>query len=93
MQSPIATSKIAAVQAAPVYLDRDATIAKACDLIAVAGGEGARLIVFPEAFIPAYPGWVWHLAPAQAGDMLSALYAELLDQGGDDSQCRYRSVV
>ena len=80
MQSPIATSKIAAIQAAPVYLDRDATIAKACDLIAVAGGEGAGLIVFPEAFIPAYPGWVWHLAPAQAGGMLSALYAELLDQ-------------
>ena len=80
MQSPIATSKIAAIQAAPVYLDRDATIAKACDLIAVAGGDGARLIVFPEAFIPAYPGWVWHLAPAQAGGMLSGLYAELLDQ-------------
>jgi nitrilase len=74
------SSKIAAVQAAPVYLDREATIAKACDLIATAGREGAQLIVFPEAFIPTYPGWVWHLAPAQAGDMLSALYAELLDQ-------------
>jgi nitrilase len=74
------SSKIAAVQAAPVYLDREATIVKACDLIATAGREGAQLIVFPEAFIPTYPGWVWHLAPAQAGDMLSALYAELLDQ-------------
>jgi nitrilase len=74
------SSKIAAVQAAPVYLDRDATIAKACDLIATAGREGAQLIAFPEAFIPSYPGWVWHLSPAQAGDMLSALYAELLDQ-------------
>lgn len=72
--------KIAAVQAAPVYLDRAATIAKACDLIATAGGEGAQLIVFPEAFIPAYPGWVWHLPPSQAGGMLSTLYAELLDQ-------------
>jgi nitrilase len=72
--------KIAAVQAAPVYLDRDATIAKACDLIATAGREGAQLIVFPEAFIPTYPGWVWHLASAQAADILSALYAELLDQ-------------
>jgi nitrilase len=74
------TSKIAAVQAAPVYLDRDATIAKACDLIGAAGREGAQLIVFPEAFIPAYPGWVWHFPPAEAGEMLSALYAELLDQ-------------
>jgi nitrilase len=80
MSPSIVSSKVAAVQAAPVYLDRDATIAKACDLIATAGGEGARLIVFPEAFIPTYPGWVWHLPPAQAGDMLSALYAELLDQ-------------
>jgi nitrilase len=92
MQSPIATSKIAAVQAAPVYFDRDATIAKACDLIAVAGGEGARLIVFPEAFIPAYPGWVWHLAPAQAGGMLR-LVCGVARSSGDDSQCRYRSVV
>jgi nitrilase len=80
MPLPIGSSKIAAVQAAPVYLDRAATIAKACDLIATAGREGAQLIVFPEAFIPTYPGWVWHLAPAQAGGMLSALYAELLDQ-------------
>jgi nitrilase len=75
-----APAKIAAVQAAPVYLDRDATIAKACDLITTAGGEGAQLIVFPEAFIPTYPGWVWHLPPAQAGGMLATLYAELLDQ-------------
>jgi nitrilase len=80
MSPSTVSSKIAAVQAAPVYLDRAATVAKACDLIAAAGGEGARLIVFPEAFIPTYPGWVWHLSPAQAGDMLSALYAELLDQ-------------
>jgi nitrilase len=72
--------KIAAVQASPVYLDREATIAKACDFIAMAGGEGAQLIVFPEAFIPTYPGWIWHLAPGHAGDMVSALYAELLDQ-------------
>jgi len=74
------SSKIAAVQAGPVYLNRDATIAKACDFIAAAGREGARLIVFPEAFVPTYPGWVWHLSPAEAGGMLSALYAELLDQ-------------
>ena len=47
----------AAVQAAPVFLDRDATIDKACELIDQAGKAGARLIVFPETWIPMYPFW------------------------------------
>jgi len=41
------------------------------------GREGARLIVFPEAFIPAYPDWVWTVPPGQ-DDLLDELYAELL---------------
>ena len=49
---------VAAVQAAPVFLDRDATTDKAVDLIAKAAADGARLIVFPETFIPTYPDWV-----------------------------------
>jgi nitrilase len=69
--------KVAAVQATPVFLDREATIDKACDLIAAAGGEGARLVVFPEAFIPAYPDWVWTIPPGEEG-VLNELYAELL---------------
>ncbi|MDR7542746.1 MAG: carbon-nitrogen hydrolase family protein [Armatimonadota bacterium] len=47
--------KAAVVQAAPVLMDREATIEKASRLIDDAAGAGARLIVFPEAFIPAYP--------------------------------------
>ncbi|HET7923619.1 MAG TPA: carbon-nitrogen hydrolase family protein [Rhodanobacteraceae bacterium] len=47
----------AAVQAAPVYLDREATIDKACQLIEEAGNAGARLIVFPETWVPMYPFW------------------------------------
>ncbi len=71
------TFKVAAAQAAPVFLDRVATIDKACDLIATAGREGARLVVFPEAFIPTYPDWVWAIPPGEEG-MLNELYAELL---------------
>jgi hypothetical protein len=44
------TIKVAAVQAEPVVLDRDATVSKACRLIAEAVSKGAKLIVFPELF-------------------------------------------
>jgi len=47
--------RAAVVQAAPVLMDREATVEKAGRLIDEAAGLGARLIVFPEAFIPAYP--------------------------------------
>ena len=69
---------VAAVQAAPVFLDREATVDKACQLIAEAAGNDARLVVFPESFIPAYPDWVWAI-PAGQQDILNELYAELLD--------------
>ena len=69
--------KIAAVQAAPVFLEREATIDKACRLIAEAGEQGANLVVFPESFVPAYPDWVWAV-PAGETTLLNALYAELL---------------
>ena len=47
--------KVAVVQAAPVLFDREATVEKACGLIEQAAEQGAALILFPEAFIPAYP--------------------------------------
>ncbi|MCI0398688.1 MAG: carbon-nitrogen hydrolase family protein [Chloroflexi bacterium] len=68
---------VAAAQASPVFLNRAATVDKACALIAEAGRAGARLLVFPEAFIPAYPDWVWAV-PAGEQQLLSELYAELV---------------
>ncbi len=47
--------KVAVVQAAPVLFDREATVDKTCRLTAEAATQGAKLILFPEAFIPAYP--------------------------------------
>ena len=47
--------RVAVVQAASVLMDRRATVEKACRLIEEAAEQGARLVVFPEAFIPAYP--------------------------------------
>ncbi len=47
--------KVAVVQAAPILFDRDATVEKTCRLTTEAAAQGAQLILFPEAFIPAYP--------------------------------------
>jgi nitrilase len=47
--------KVAVVQAAPILFNREATVEKARRLTAEAAAQGAQLILFPEAFIPAYP--------------------------------------
>lgn len=55
--------RVAAVQAAPVFLNREASVEKACRLIREAGAGGARVVGFPEGFIPAHPVW-YHFRPA-----------------------------
>jgi nitrilase len=72
----------AAVQASPVFLDREATLDKAGALIAEAASAGARLIVFPEAFIPTYPDWIWALPPGELA-VHNKLYADLLANSVD----------
>jgi nitrilase len=49
------TIKVAVVQAAPVLFNREATVEKTCQLIHEAAAGGAQFVLFPEAFIPAYP--------------------------------------
>ena len=61
---------VAAAQIAPVFMDRAATIDKACETLAEAAANGAKLVVFPEAFVPSYPDWVW-VTPAIRADIHS----------------------
>jgi nitrilase len=59
-----ATVRVACIQAEPVVLDREATLDKLERLTAAAAGERAQLLVFPEAFLPAYPSSMWARALA-----------------------------
>ncbi|HMO54490.1 MAG TPA: nitrilase-related carbon-nitrogen hydrolase, partial [Tepidiformaceae bacterium] len=59
---------LAAVQAAPVFLDREASIEKACSLIDTAGQLGADITVFGETWVSGYASFAaWANHPAFAG--------------------------
>lgn len=55
--------RVAAIQAGSVFLDLDATVAKAETLIKEAATNGADLVAFPEAFFPGYPYWAYVAEP------------------------------
>ncbi|NKI27135.1 carbon-nitrogen hydrolase family protein [Arenibacter sp. 6A1] len=75
MNTPVT---VAAAQLSPIFLDKNKTVDKACEAILEAGKNGAELLVFPEAFIPAYPDWVW-LIPNSKGAVLNELYIKLVE--------------
>ncbi len=78
---PMETAVVAAVQATPVFCDRDATIEKVAELTKEAAGQDARLVAFSEGFVPTYPDWVWRTVPWSEGNR--AWYARWFDQAVD----------
>jgi len=79
--------RLAAVQASPIFLNREATVKKACDLIREAGANGADIVGFPESFIPGHP--VWYLyemsaAGAKAMSMATELYKNCIEIESED---------
>lgn len=72
----VGSVRVAVAQASPAYLDRAACVDKACRIIREAGAGGARLVAFPEGFIPGHPLW-YHFHPATgptSRDLATRLY-------------------
>lgn len=78
--------KAAAVQTAPVFLNTDATIEKACRLIHEAADNGAELIAFPEVFVSAYPYWSWVMNPVEASPWFEKLVMSAITVPGPEIQ-------
>jgi nitrilase len=82
--------KVAVIQKPPVLLDRQKTIEIALASIAEAAGQGAGLLVFPEAYLPGYPTWIWRLKPggdmALSNELHARLRANAIDLARGDLQ-------
>jgi len=71
--------RAAIVQRPPAFLDRDKTLELAAAAVAEAARGGAKLVVFPEAFIAGYPAWIWRLRPGTDIALTERLHAGLLE--------------
>ncbi|MGF6645946.1 MULTISPECIES: carbon-nitrogen hydrolase family protein [Paraburkholderia] len=76
--------KAAAVQAAPVFLDTDATVDKVCGLIREAADNGARLVAFPEVFVAGYPYWNWVMSPVEGSPWFEKLCRSAIEIPGPE---------
>ncbi len=72
---------VAAVQAAPIYLNLERSLARAIELIAEAAKRRAQLVVFPESWLPGYPAWLDMCRDVALWDHqpVKRLYAQLLE--------------
>lgn len=84
MSSALPKFKAAALHVAPVFLNTKATVAKACSLIREAASNGARLIAFPETFIPAFPIWAAVRSPIENHDFFRRLMAAAIRVPGPE---------
>ncbi len=95
------TIRVAAVQATPVILDADASVAKAARLIGEAAAAGAQLVVLPETFVPLYPSNAWARQAASfdgSDELWERLWANSVDVPGPHvavlvRACREHDVI
>jgi aliphatic nitrilase len=76
------TIRVAAVQIAPVLYSCEGTVKKVLGAIADAARQGAKLVVFPETFVPYYPYFSFVLPPVLMGKEHLRLYEQAVEVPG-----------
>ncbi|WP_130177733.1 carbon-nitrogen hydrolase family protein [Cryobacterium sp. SO1] len=80
------STRIATVQAEPVWFDLAATTDKTLDLIADAARGGAQLVAFPETWLPGYPLFLWSHTPADQVSFVAGYHLNSVDVNGAEIQ-------
>jgi nitrilase len=75
--------RVAVVQRPPVLLDGPATLEVAIGQLHEAASAGARLVVFPETYVPGYPVWIWRLQPGPDYGLTSKIHSKLVANSVD----------
>lgn len=86
MSTASAIIRVAAVHSAAPYLDLAAGVDAACEKIAEAAREGAELVVFPEAYLPGYPYWIWSHTAKYGAALFAELYANSIELPSAESR-------
>ncbi len=82
-QKAVSPHLVAVVQHPPVTLDRRKTLERGVKLLEEAAGRGARLVSFPETWLPGYPEWLWRLRPGNDYDLTSEIHRRLVENAVD----------
>src|SRR2546427_3306515 len=82
-KKPAPPPRAAVTQSPPVLLHRDKTIKRGVQLMEEAAEGGARLVAFPETWVPGYPEWLWRLRPGDDYDLTAEIHARLLENAVD----------
>lgn len=75
--------RVAVVQHPPVALNRQKTLARGVELLDEAAAGGARLVSFPETWVPGYPEWIWRLRPGDDYGLSGDIHKRLLENSVD----------
>ena len=75
--------RVAVVQHPPVALNRQKTLARGVELLDEAAAGGAKLVSFPETWVPGYPEWVWRLRPGDDYGLSGDIHKRLLESSVD----------